>query len=593
MATEPVPSSAPSMAETPGTSTKFARVTGSPMAGGRCYLPPVTDVAMMLERGRAAYGRREWGSAFAALHEADSAAALALPDLELLVSSAGLVGRGDEYVKGMERLYQIHADAGRCERAAIIAFWLAFRLIGTGEAGRASGWIVRCERLAERVGPESVVHGYLLFPACRRHLGAGEYEAAHAAATQAVAIAERFQDADLCALARSLLGRVLLAQGHIERGLSLLDECMLAAGGAEVSPHLPGLIYCIAIANCHRVYALDRAREWTSALSTWCESQPELVAFATSCLVHRAEILQLSGAWHEAIEEARRAAECVLPTMAPVEAADALYQQAEIQRLRGEFAAAEELYRDASQRGREPQPGLSLLRLAQGKTEAAATAIRRVLGSTKDRLDRARLLPAFIEILLAHGGVDEARKGSDELQDIAAQYDTEVLGAMAAHARGAVMFAEGDAQGALAPLRQAFQVWQNVGAPYIAARIRMELARVCRVLCDEDGARLELDAAREVFERLGAAADLAAVEKIAPVASARATPKGKSAAHGLTAREIEVLRLVAAGKTNKVIAKELFLSEKTVDRHISNIFAKVNVASRAAATAYAYENGLV
>jgi ATP/maltotriose-dependent transcriptional regulator MalT len=581
------------MAETPSASTKFARVIGSPMPGGRCYLPPVTDVATKLERGRAAYARREWGSAFTALYEADSVAALALPDLELLVWSAGLVGRDDEFVKGMERLYQSHADAGRCEKAALIAFWLAFRLIAAGEAGRASGWMVRCERLVERVGPESVVHGYLLLPVCRRHLGAGEYEAAHTAAMQAVSIGERFQDPDLCAIARSFLGRVLLGQGQVERGLSLIDECMLAAAGAEVSPHITGLIYCIAIANCQRVYALDRAREWTSALSRWCESQPELVTFATSCLVHRAEILQLSGAWHEAIEEARRAVERVLPTMAPQDAADALYQQAEIQRLRGEFALAEELYRNASQRGREPQPGLSLLRLAQGKTEAAATAIRRVLGGTNDRLDRARLLPAFIEILLADGAIEEAQKGSDELQDIAAQYDSEVLGAMAAHARGAIIFAEGDAQGAVGPLRHAFQVWQHVGAPYIAARIRMELARACRALGDEDGARLELDAAREVFERLGAAADLAVVEKIAPSTTDRAAAKGKTAAHGLTAREIEVLRLVAAGKTNKVIAKELFLSEKTIDRHISNIFAKVNVASRAAATAYAYENGLV
>ena len=554
----------------------------------------MTDVATNLERGRAAYARREWGAAFAALYEVDGATPLELPDLERMVWAAGLVGRDDAFVKGLERLYQIHADAGRCERAAIIAFWLAFRLIGQGEGGRASGWMVRCERLVERVGPESVVHGYLLLPVSRRQLETGEYEAAHAAATEAAAIGERCRDPDLCAIARSFLGRVLLGQGRIERGLALLDECMLAAASAEVSPHITGLIYCIAIANCQRVYALDRAREWTSALSTWCESQPGLVSFATACLVHRAEILQLSGAWGEAIEEARRAADRVLPTMGPQNAADALYQQAEIQRLRGEFASAEELYRDTSQRGREPQPGLSLLRLAQGKTEAAATAIRRVLAGATDPLDRARFLPASIEILLAHGDIEAARKGCDELQGIAAKYDTEVLGAMAAHARGALLFAEGDAQSAQGPLRLAFQVWQQVGAPYIAARIRTELARACRALGDEDGARLELDAARETFERLGAAADLAAIDKIAPRATATAAPKGKRAsAHGLTVRELEVLRLVAAGKTNKVIAKELFLSEKTIDRHISNIFAKVHVGSRAAATAFAYENGLV
>jgi ATP/maltotriose-dependent transcriptional regulator MalT len=559
------------------------------------YLPPVTDVATNLERGRAAYARREWADAFAALFEADRVSPLELSDVELLVWSAGLVGRDDEFMKGLERLYQVHLEAERCEQAARFAFWLGFRLASMGDAARASGWMMRCERLVERIGPESVIHGYLLLPACRRHLAGGDYEAAGAAAVQAAAMGERFHDQDLCVIARALLGRVLLGQGRVERGLALLDECMLTVAGAEVSPHTTGVIYCIAISNCHRVYALERAREWTSVLSNWCESQPQLVTFATSCLVHRAEILQLSGAWGEAVAEARRAVDRVLPTMTTPDLADALYQQAEIGRLRGDFAAAEELYREASQRGREPQPGLALLRLAQGKREAAATAIRRVLGGAIDPLDRARLLPAFVEILVANGDLEDARKGSDELHAIAAKCDTEVLGAMAAHARGTVLLAEGDAQGAVAPLRLAFQIWQQAGAPYIAARIRTELACACRALGDEDGARLELDAARDVFERLGAAADLATADADLSGASRGTTAKiaSPAPAHGLTARELEVLRMVASGKTNKAIAKELFLSEKTVDRHVSNIFAKVNVASRAAATAYAYENKLV
>lgn len=453
--------------------------------------------------------------------------------------------------------------------------------------------MVRCERLLERIGPESAIHGYLLLRLCRRHLSAGEYDAAHAAATQAAMLGERFRDQDLCVMARSFVGRVLLGQGHIERGLAVLDECMLAVAEAEVSPHMPGLVYCIAIANCQRVYALDRAREWTSVLAAWCESQPQLVNFGISCLVHRAEMLQLSGAWAEAIAEARRAADRASPTVAAPEAADALYQQAEIHRLRGELAEAESLYREASQRGKEPQPGLALLRLAQGNSEAAAMAIRRVLDCATDRLDRARLIPAFVEISIAHRDLEEAQRGSDELQAIAAKCDTEVLRAMAAHARGSVLLAQGDAQGAVAPLRLAFQVWQHAGAPYVAARIRAELACAYRALGDEDGARLERDAAREVFERLGAAADLTALDAHAAPRPTASRGKSLGPEHGLTARELEVLRLVASGKTNKAIAKQLFLSEKTVDRHVSNIFAKVNVASRAAATAYAYENGLV
>jgi len=555
----------------------------------------VTDVATYLEQGRAAYARRAWADACAALTEADRVSPLGLPDLELLVWSVGLVGRDHECVKGLERLYQVYADDGRDEEAGKMAFWLSFRLLPMGETTRSSGWLVRCERHVERVGGDSVMHGYLRLPAGRRQLALGDHQAAETAALEAEAIGQRCHDRDLCVFARCFLGRVLIAQGRIERALAIIDECILAASSGELSHHLTGVIYCMAIANCQRVYAFDRAREWNAVLEAWCAAQPQLVTFATSCLVHRAEILQLSGAWGEAMEAAQNAADRVLPTMSPQDAADALYQQAEVQRMRGDLSAAEELYRAASERGREPQPGLALLRLAQGKTEAAANAIRRVVSAATEPLDRARLLPAFVEILLAHGEAEEARHASDELEAIAERFDTEVLGAMAAHARGSVLLAEGDAQGALAPLRSAFRVWHEAGAPYIAARIRVELGRACLLLGDEDGARLELDLASETFEKLGALTDRAAVANVLASATAAAAARGKSTApaHGLTARELEVLRLVAAGKTNKAIAKELFLSEKTVDRHVSNIFAKVNVASRAAATAYAYEHKLV
>jgi DNA-binding CsgD family transcriptional regulator len=460
---------------------------------------------------------------------------------------------------------------------------------------RASGWLVRCERHVERLDADSVMHGYRRLPAGRRHLAAGDLEAAEAAALEAEAVGQRCQDRDLSVFARCFLGRVMIGQGRIERGLALFDECMLAASSGALAHHMTGLIYCMAISNCQRVCAFDRAREWNAVLEAWCDAQPQLVTFATSCLVHRAELLQLSGAWGEAIEEAQRAADRVLPTMAPQDAADALYQQGEVQRMRGDLCAAEELYRAASQRGREPQPGLALLRLAQGKCDAAASAIRRVMDAATDPLDRARLLPAYVEIMLAHGDVDDARVAAGELQTIADRFDTEVLGAMAEHARGAVLLAEENARGALALLRSAFHVWQKVGAPYIAARIRVQIGRACLLFGDEDGARLELDLAGEVFERLGATADRATAASVITLAKPTAMRGGKSGAppHGLTARELEVLLLVASGKTNKVIAKELFLSEKTVDRHVSNIFAKINVASRAAATAYAYEHKLV
>jgi DNA-binding CsgD family transcriptional regulator len=301
--------------------------------------------------------------------------------------------------------------------------------------------------------------------------------------------------------------------------------------------------------------------------------------------VHRAEIMQLRGAWQDAIQEAQRARERGQGVSLQTVAA-ALYQQAEVHRLRGEFDSAEEAYRSASHCGLEPQPGLALLRLAQGRTGAAVAAIRRAVSATADRLQRTKLLPAHIEIALAAGDLQEARTACRELEEIAASLDTAVLGAMAAHARGAVELADGVAHAELGSLRRAFDVWQQTEAPYMVARVRVLIALACQALGDHDGGGLELDAARAVFEQLGAAPDLASIDSLI-----RGAPSGRP--HGLTPRELQVLRLVAAGKTNKAIATELFLSEKTVDRHVSNILTKLDVPSRAAATAHAYQHELI
>ena len=310
------------------------------------------------------------------------------------------------------------------------------------------------------------------------------------------------------------------------------------------------------------------------------------MTFTSRCLVHRAEIMQLNGAWHEAIEEARRASGRGADGREQQTVAEAFYQEAEIHRLKGAFKAAEDAYRSASRLGYDPQPGLALLRLAERRSDAAAAAIRRAVGATADPLQRARLLPATVEIMLAVGSIEEAREACGELEAIAGSFGTDVLGAIADHARGAVRLAEGDAQAALAPLRSAFGVWQQVGAPYIAARLRVLIGLACRSLGDEDGAGLELSAARTVFDGLGAAPDLAWIDSLAKTSPAPG--RGR-----LSKRELEVLRLVAAGKTNKAIATELHLSGKTIDRHVSNIFVKLDVPSRAAATAYAYEHQLI
>jgi DNA-binding CsgD family transcriptional regulator len=419
-----------------------------------------------------------------------------------------------------------------------------------------------------------------------RHEASGDWEAAYATAADAAEIGERFGDQDLLALAVHEQGHALVKQGRVEEGLGLFDEAMVAVTAGELSPIVTGMVYCSVIMGCQEVYALHRAQEWTAALTQWCEQQPEMVAFSGRCLVHRAEIMELHGAWREALEEARRAHQRSVQGKNQPAAAQAFYRQGEVHRLRGEFSAAEEAYRDASRCGCEPQPGLALLRLAQGNGDAASAAIRRVVGETTEPLKRARLLPAYVEIMLAMGEAEEARSACRELEEVLTQYNSGMLRAMVAHAEGAVALTQGDAREALPALRHAWQVWQELEVPYEVARVRVLLGQACRAVGDDDTATLELVAARGVFEQLGATPDLAKVDSLARDALS-------VDAHGLTPRELQVLRLVAAGETNKAIAAELFLSDRTVDRHVSNIFTKLGVSSRAAATAYAYERQLV
>ncbi len=537
-----------------------------------------------LDRGRKLLQDQAWAAAFEELSAADREAPLEAADLEGLSKAAHLTGRQTASVGLLARAHQGFLSRGETRRAARSAFWLGFISLIGGEPAQASGWLSRAERLLDGQ-PDCVEKGYLLLPLGYRSVHGGEPAAAYSAFVQAAAIGERFGDTDLLTLARQGQGRALIRQGETGRGVSLLDEAMVAVRAGEVSPIVAGGVYCSVIEACGEIFDLRRAQEWTSALQQWCTSQPDLVPYRGHCLVRRAEILQLHGAWQDALEEAQQACKRFSQPRPGPEAGAAFYRLAELLRLRGKFAEAEDAYRQASRWQRIPQPGLAQLRFVQGQFVAASTAIRRVAEEVLEPSSRAGVLDAYIEIMLAANDVPAARAATDELSEIARRFDAPLLHAMWERATGAVLLAENDARQALTMLRQSWITWCELEAPYEAARVRVLIAIACRELGDNDAADIELDAAREVFARLGAGPDLARVEALVQKESPRASE--------LTEREVQVLKLVASGKTNRAIAGKLGISEKTVARHLSNIFNKLDLSSRAAATAYAYQHALV
>ena len=568
-----------------GSSMRHAGVVRAGQSGenaSRAVMPSSDALA----RGRHALGRHDWREAFLQLQAADKDAPLPTEDVEGLATAAYLIGEDTESERVRTRAHQQWLQRGDHERAARCAFWLAFGLLHRGALAPGAAWIARAGRLLEEGRCDCALRGYLLIPHAIQQVGKGDAAGGLATFSDAAAIAARFGDRDLAALACHGRGRSMIRLGRIAEGQALLDEAMVSVVAGDVSPMLAGDVYCSVLEACHEILDLRRAHEWTASLDDWCAGQPGLVRYRGECLVYRAEFHQLRGAWSEALEDAQRA--CELLAVVPGQSATgaAFYRVGEIHRLRGDVIRAEEAYRQASQCGRVPQPGLALLRLMQGQAEAAAAAIRPALTEAMQQRARIRLLAATVEILLAVGDLEGARSAADELAEMARTIGAPFLSGVSGHALGAVRLAAGDAVAAREALQTARAVWRSLDAPYHEAETRALLAAAADQLRDVDARDIEIDAARQTFKQLGAAPALTRL-------AARGRPGGAAPAGPLSDRELQVLRLIATGKTNRAIADDLFISEKTVARHVSNIFNKLGVSSRAGATATGFHRRLI
>lgn len=537
-----------------------------------------------LARGRTAYREHVWDEAYASLCRADESAALDPDDLEALAESAHFTGRTEESVQAHGRIYTDRLRDGDHCGAAMCAVRIHLVLMLRGDVPPAMGWLARAQRLLHDE-PESAVHGYVCVAEAEANFQGGDVAGSLDLARNATRIGTHFADPDLVNLGLHQTGRALVALGDVSGGTALLDDAMVAVTTREVNATSSWWIYCSSINMCDYMSDFERASAWTSAFEKWLRTQHGGTAFSGSCRMHRSRIMRLHGAWSDAEREARQACTGQNGTVA-MDAGQAWYQIGEIRRLTGDLPAAEVAFGRAGSYGWDVQPGMALLRAAQGRADAAAAGLARSLAEhPSDRLARAKLLPAQAEIAAAAGNLELARAAADEL---AAMVDAPpAVRASAAQVAGALRLTEGDPAGALPDLRAAARTWADLDMPYEAARSHQLIGLACRAIGDEDTARLEWDTCRAVFSRLGASPDLTHIDEL--LGRAR---QPMPLPDGLSVREVEVMRLVAAGLTNQEVAASLSLSKKTVARHLSNIFGKIGVTTRAAATAYSCRHGL-
>lgn len=536
-----------------------------------------------LVRARAEFERGAWASAlerWSALDPAD----LGGDDLLAAASAAHLLGRIAVSTDLYRRAHEERLGVGDVAGAVRCGWHLAMIATTTGDASAAAGWVARATRLLDDLPAGSVETGYVAFARMFGHLREGRLEDARDCARVAAERGRRLGDRALLALGLCALGRLSIYAGEVRDGLALLDEAMLEVTSGSFEPVVVGHVYCTAIEGCQELSDIGRVAEWTRFLHQWCSAHPDLVVFTGQCSLHRAQILRARGAWADALGELDAAIERYDRSGAADAVGRAAYEQGELHRLRGDLDTAEGSFLLSAERGYDPQPGLAELWVARGEVDAASRAARRVLTEASGAVARVGVLPGAVRVLLAAADTEAARAASDELDALSGAIGCEALVVEAALAAAAVHRAVGDPAGALPYLRKARQLAGRGDLPYSVALARVGTGLALRAMGDEESARQELAAGRTALEALGARTDLAALD---------AAGRGGPRPGGLTDREVEVLRLVAAGHGNARIAADLVISERTVARHLSNIFTKLDVGSRAAATAYAYEHGLV
>ena len=469
-------------------------------------IPDPGPTADPLAAGRAALARHAWQEAFERLSEADRLGLLGADDLEALASASFFAARADLELAASERAFARHEADGNDLRAAYLAAAIARTYGHQGKAAIARAWQRRAERLIGADG-ETYAHGYLALAASESAAAQGQLDAALSLAERAIEIGANAADPDLTAFAQSNLGTLKIATGDMASGFALMEEASLAAVNGELTPFTSGITACQMISACRDVTDYRRATEWIEATEKYCVSNG-LAGFPGVCRIHRAEVAAIGGAWEQAEQELERLTGELEPYLATPPQADGFYAIGDIRRLKGDFEGAEAALREAHVRGRSPQPALALVRLAQGNIRAAAKAIDAAVNDTTwDRLTRARLLPAQVEIALAASDLERARSAAAELSEIVAGYPLPALEAGERLTRGRLLLAEGDTAAAARELRLAIKGWQDVGAPYEVARARRLLSRALRELEDDDDADLELHAAIQEFDRLGAHVD--------------------------------------------------------------------------------------